>query len=531
MSDKLKRRRRTGSTSGRFKPSLLIPVEPAGPKSIGKAEMAACGAVAIVAIALVALVWIVTMRAVQEQRAEVLDRAEQSLVGQTAAIAETIRYELLTVDQSLTIIQATWKADSDSVDLIKLQKQMPALTAVTDDLFICDDKHIIRQDIVPAAIGQGVGAAYVSFPHGSLEQYESDGTKDKESLLLQGGGLGEQIDARQFLMYVVRPLDHPLGWLIGASFRSTELTRLFAEAALGYNPVVALMDTKRGILQAVVGPAARRPRTDLSKTPLFEAVTRAPSGTWVGVTAIDGVERLHAFHQVPGRDMTVLAAVNLDEVMEPANNLAAGARAIAFVATALILAIGGLVLWELYTIRGYRRRKRIFDRNRSELERLRLEETSNTAKAQLNAVRLQVILDSVIDGIALFDSNLRLVQWNHPFLRGIGVEPKKDMALDALLREQAGKGLFGPTPDIEAEIARRTGILRTGDTDGLPQPGPDHETLILRGLPLLGMPVTEGGFILLLNGLTTWEPVRVVSSTEIDQPAASEVITPAPIEW
>ena len=53
------------------------------------------------------------------------------------------------------------------------------------------------------------------------------------------------IDARQFLMYIVRPLDHPKGWLIGASFRSSELTKLFAQAALGYNPVVALVDTKR----------------------------------------------------------------------------------------------------------------------------------------------------------------------------------------------------------------------------------------------------------------------------------------------
>ncbi|HEY0422796.1 MAG TPA: hypothetical protein VGC82_05675, partial [Rhodopila sp.] len=60
------------------------------------------------------------------------------------------------------------------------------LLAVADDIFICDDKHIIRQDILPKAVGQGVGAAYVTFPHGSLELFDSDGTKNKESLLLQG---------------------------------------------------------------------------------------------------------------------------------------------------------------------------------------------------------------------------------------------------------------------------------------------------------------------------------------------------------
>jgi PAS domain-containing protein len=214
--------------------------------------------------------------------------------------------------------------------------------------------------------------------------------------------------------------------------------------------------------------------------------------------------------------------------MVPADNLAAGARALAFVATALVLAIGGLVLWELYTIRAQNRRTRIFNRNRGELERLRAEEAGNTARARLNAVRLQVVLDGVADGIALFDSSLRLVQWNHPFQRGIGIEPRKDMPLDALLREQAAKGLFGPIDDIEAEIGRRAGILRAGDVAGLPQAGPDQETLILRG-----MPIAEGGFILLLNGIITWEPApRPAASTEIDEPpAAPEIVTPAPIEW
>ena len=161
------------------------------------------------------------------------------------------------IDQSLTIIQSAWKANSDAVDLGKWQQQMPALTAVADDLFICDEKHIIRQDILPKAIGQGVGAAYVTFPHGSLEVLESDGTNDPDKLRQQAD-TGAPIDAREFLMYVVRPLDHPLGWVLGASYRSSELTKLFAQAALGYDPVVALVDSKRGVLQIVVGRRAVR---------------------------------------------------------------------------------------------------------------------------------------------------------------------------------------------------------------------------------------------------------------------------------
>ena len=496
---------------------------------MGKAELAAAGAVSISALALIVLIWIMTGRAVQDQNTEIRDRAEQALIGQAATMAETIGHELLMIDQSLTIIQGAWKADSDAVDLTKWQKQLPALMAVADDLFIADEHQIIRQDILPSAIGQGVGAAYVSFPHGSLEQYQSDGVKAKDSLLLQGEVGGPPIDARQFLMYVVRPLDHPLNWLVGASYRSAELTKLFAGASLGYNALTALVDTRRGIVQAVVGPAARRPQNDLSKTVLFDMIARSESGTWLGETGLDGVQRLHAFHRVANRDMAVIVAANWADVMAPAASLAAGAHSLALIASALVLVIGGIVLGQLYGMRTNARGKRIAERHRKELDRLRGEEATLTARATLYGARLQAALSGTTDGLALFDSGLRLIQWNHPFVRGIGIELKRDMPLDTLLHGQVGSGQFESPEQAELEIARRSGILLSGDTAGIEQPGPDGEALILRGLP-----IPEGGFILILTGLARWEPAPLVDTdigAEAPEPAEPLVAPAAAVEW
>ena len=498
---------------------------------MGKAELAAAGAVSISALALIVLIWIVTGRAVQEQNAEIRDRAEQALVGQAATMAETIGHELLMIDQSLTIIQAAWKADSDTVDLGKWQKQFPALLSVADDVFISDEHQIIRQDILPSAIGQGVGAAYVSFPHGSLEQYQADGTKAGDSLLLQGEAGGGPIDARQFLMYIVRPLDHPRSWLVGASYRSSELTKLFADASLGHNALAALVDTKRGIVQAVVGPAARRPNTDLSRSTLFSLIARSDAGTWLGASDQDGVERLHAFHRVAHRDMAVIVAANWTDVMAPAASLAAGAHSLALIASALVVVIGGIVMGQLYAIRAKAREKRIAERNKKELDRMRGEEAALTARAALYGARLQAVLGGITDGLALFDSGLRLVQWNHPFVRGMGIELNQDMPLDTMLRRQAASGLFESTEQAELEIARRSGILRSGDTAGIEQPGPDGEALILRGLP-----IAEGGFMLILNGLARWEPAPLtVTDVDADVPAPAlaepAAAPPAPIDW
>jgi hypothetical protein len=136
-TSKHRHRRRAGYHFGRHKPSI-------SPARLGLSGLAACAAVVIVAVALSVLTWIVTARTVQEQRIAVRQRSEQIVLGQAATMAETVAHELLVIDQSLTIIQAAWKADSSTLDLAKWQDEMPALTAVADDLFIADETSSAR---------------------------------------------------------------------------------------------------------------------------------------------------------------------------------------------------------------------------------------------------------------------------------------------------------------------------------------------------------------------------------------------------
>ncbi len=491
---------------------------------MARTDFTACAAIATVAIALIALIWIITDRVVQEQQVEVRNHAELALIAQAATIAETVGHELLMIDQSLTILQAAWKLDSNSVDLTKWQAVMPALTTVTDDLFIADEQRVIRQDILPGAVGQGIGSAYLAFPHGSQEQFRSDGSKTGEALPEQRD-VGVPVEARQLLTYVIRPLDHPAGWVIGASYRSEALTRLFAKAALGYNAVIALVDTNRGVVQSIVGPASRRPRIDISKSLLFAALSRTPSGSWVGETPVDGMLRMHAFQRVANRDMAIVVAANWPEVMAVADNLAAGAYSLAALASAFVLLIASIVLWEVHSIRDNKQRKRVFDRTRSEIARLRREEAVLTAHAQLSAARLNVLLDSFSAGVAIFGPCLYLVLWNQPFSRGIGVGIRQDMPLADLFRAQAGVGLFGHVADCEIEIARRVAVLQASDIGTVAQFGPDGEPWILRGLPITG-----GGVMLILNrpqgavpGVAALEAEELM--TLVPTAAAS------PVEW
>jgi PAS domain-containing protein len=301
-------------------------------------------------------------------------------------------------------------------------------------------------------------------------------------------------------MYIVRPLDHPLGWSVGASFRTQELPKLFAGAGLGPNAIGALIDTRRGNAQAVIGPAARRPKTDLSKTVLYSMMQRAESGIWIGPSEIDSIERVNAYRKVAGRDMVVLVGANLATIMEPAENLASATRALAFVANIMMVAVGGLVLWELSNIRSNRRQKRAFDRTRGEVQRLRDEEAANLSRTALASGRLAVLMETTPDGIALFDTEHRLMQWNSPFALGTGIGLRAEMPVDHLVRELAARGVFGPLPDFESAILQRAAILAAGDPNGIVMVGPDGKALQMRGLP-----VPQGGFMIMLGGAGSWE--------------------------
>ena len=129
----------------------------------------ACGAVVIVCAVSIAMIWIVLDDAIRQQEHAARARAESVVEGQVNILTEAVRQELNTIDQSLTILQAAWNADPDRFDLKSWQSRMPALTEVADDIFIANDKRMIVQDVLPQAVGQGVGAAYVTFGRGSLD--------------------------------------------------------------------------------------------------------------------------------------------------------------------------------------------------------------------------------------------------------------------------------------------------------------------------------------------------------------------------
>ena len=220
--------------------------------------------------------------------------------------------------------------------------------------------------------------------------------------------LGEQADngiVRQYLMYLIRPLRARTGWLIGASYRSAALVKVFAEGSLGARGVAALIDTRRGGVQAVAGPAALEPRLNVSDTMMYQSLQQktADAGTWSGPTAMDGVVRIHAFRRVPGRDLLVLAGVDEADWMAPATAWARGAHLLALIGSASVAVIGGVVLWVLLRLPTNRRHRHALAQAEFQLDSAQTGLYTARLAAQTSMAQVRAMLEGSSDGIALFD--------------------------------------------------------------------------------------------------------------------------------
>jgi PAS domain-containing protein len=491
-----RRRSKRRTTGARGAPPTLVQARSGGGTKIEPMQWFAFVAIGMTAIALIVLIWTLTSRAIADQAAEVRARTDQQVTSVAFVLAREVQNELRLVDQSLSILQDSWKKDSDSVDLGGWRKQLTALTDVADDIFIANESGVIVQGTLPQSIGMGFGSAYVTYPNGSLEMYDPDGTKNPDGKTPGA----DRVEARQFLMYIVRPLSRPRGWWVGASYRSEGITKLFAGASLGQNGVVGLTDTKRGALQAIVGSSAQFANMDLSESELIEQMRKNEAGVWAGVSPTDGIPRIIAYQRVAGRQMSVIVGVSVDTAIQPLAGLAAMARGLATVGSMVVLTIAAIVIWTIATTSATRQRKRTHERTELNLMNARQELAVVRARAMLTEPEAGTLLSSNVDGVARLDGEQRLRLWNQRFadLAGVPLDPSAiGTPVETLLRRQANAGLFGDVAEAEQDLSTRLTILHTSGQSVVPptQLGPNGEqvTMHVRG-------VSDGGQVIILAG-------------------------------
>ena len=507
QSQSNKRLRRRRSQTARV---VAPPVRTRRPDEFqfGKTEVLASIGIVIATVALVALVAIFESRAIETQRNEARAQIEATLSGQSVILADEMRREMLGVEQSLRILKSSFEADPTHFNMQAWKEQLPVLSDVTQDVFIADEHYVIQHDINPPSVGLGVGTRISGVLGGEVT---TQSTRDET---MKMGPTLQRLQTREHLSFLILRLDRPGGWVVGATYRTSLLANLYNQASLGLQGMTELINTRLGRVLVVAGPAASDPNYDIAKSPMYNEMQIRPDGTWVGPSAPDGVQRIHAFRRVPGRELAVVVAVNEAAAMQPSVAWAEGARSVAWGAALVILVAAALALRVVWTFRMSHRRQEALERERTILDSTQLELAEARGRLENRTGQLQALLTGIDEGVLALDSELRVAEWNQHFPALFGLGPTQlqaGLSLDQLLRAQAQAGEFGPLEDVEAEVARRMAVLRYRDgTHSTLYSGVANSLLAVSTIRL-----ADGGLVLVVRPATAYDQIAAAAESAV----------------
>ncbi len=440
---------------------------------------------------LIPLTWLGTTNAIRTHRAEALARVEADVGNEALVFEELLRRQLLSADQTLNILELEWERDPTHFDLADWGPRVVVLTDVTLQVFVADQTGIVRSSTRPEIVGNDIsGRDYF--------RHEAALRADDGRMFI--GSLTQGLTTRLWQFNLARRLDYPggrFGGVIAASFGTTALNSFYGRARVGPGDIIAVVGVADGVVRASAGTGAPAPAVSIAGTQLFAAMQSAPDQPWIGPSAPDGIQRIHAFGTVPDRNLMVMVGFDRDRAMASSDVWARGALAFASGVTVLVLVMTVLLL---RAERDARRREQELANDRAVLAAKNAELLAAQQHAQAKAAQLSATLTGMNDGVMMVDADWNLLEWNDRFPGYTGVPAAvlhPGFPMREIIRVQAEAGEFGPV-DVEAEADRRMQLLHSGSSMGtVVRVRPNGRILELRRNPLAG-----GGFVTLYADIT-----------------------------
>ncbi len=446
---------------------------------------------------LIGYAWYSVNQTTETRRNEAIEQANAIVTGIAGSYAEQINRQILALDQTLDMMARELEADPRQFNLEISRARSQVISGISRDMFLADQNGVIRQSSVSDFLGQSVADLDVF-------RAAAEHANDKPKLYIGGAAVNPIM--RQWHLDAARTLHNPdgsFGGIIDADYRVSAINDVFASGGLpasGFAAIIGLVDGK---LRATQGPVPTTPDANIADTPMFAAVDGAESGSWVGPSAPDTIERIHAFRRIPGRDLAIIAGLDRQEVLNPVMVWQRQMRMFAAALTGLTTVLTVVLLMSL---RGRRRRGVAAREMRARFASANALAEVSRAHADAIARRLEATLAAVADGVAIFDAHLNLVEWNELFPQRSGVNLSfihTGMPMEDVLRTQAQSGYFGEGADVEGEVERRTALLRAGNF-GASQ---SFQTAG-RSIDLRCRPLPEGGFVALYSDVTEGRRAR-----------------------
>lgn len=284
-----------------------------------------CGNLAIIGLLFVAG-WVGLKTSLHADEARAAEVAQNMAAGLAAEIAGELRL----VDNALSSATSAYRAgladEAGPLAIEKVLRHQEKLLPEVDAIRIAGPDGMVR-----AGLGQGAAPVNIA-DRGYFETARlTDGLAVSEPL--QGR------ITRQWGIVLARRIenrDGSFGGVAYAALSSAHFARSFSRLKLGKSGAISLRSKEQRLIARFVPdePISDRNLGSASvSSELRDALARNPEQGWYRTpTALDGIERVTAYHRVPGFELTVLAG------LAPSDFLAPWRRDVQIIAALLLLA-------------------------------------------------------------------------------------------------------------------------------------------------------------------------------------------------
>lgn len=234
------------------------------------------------------------------------------------------------IDQALHFLEFQYARRGLEVDIGQYVREGAFVNPVVDQLGVIDDKGVYVLSSHP-----GHEAADVS----EREHFRVHSLADTRQLFV-GKPVFDRANGRWSIPMARRisKADGSFGGAFVASLDPFRFTSTLGDLDIGSRGVVSLVGTD-GVIRAWRNGADANVGQKLTGSPVFDPAAADAHGTYSAVSAVDGVDRLHAYRRIPDFPLIVVVGVDRDEALAAVRARANTHVLFAIAVAAIVLAI------------------------------------------------------------------------------------------------------------------------------------------------------------------------------------------------